>query len=317
MKPILLLFLAITGLTAPLSPADLAGKRIVFLGDSITAAGSYVSMTLYELLRQNPQADFDVISIGLSSETASCLSEPDHPFPRPCIRERLDRALAALKPDIVFACYGMNDGIYHPPSAERQTAYEKGVQSLIAKAKAAGVQQVFMLTPGTFDSVPVAKRVRREPPPKGYSYKTPFADYNDVLANYAKWIMTLNSQPGVHGIDLHQPMADFVAKRRQADPGYTLARDGIHPHAIGHLVMSQAILSGLGLQPRDDRETVLARMTKDPLYKLVDNYRRARSKGWLSYVGYTRGKSVKSDSIDATEAAASSQMQAINAMRRK
>ncbi|MFT5130798.1 MAG: lysophospholipase L1-like esterase [Rhodothermales bacterium] len=316
MKYLILLFLTLSTLAAPLTPKDLAGKRILFLGDSITAAGSYVSMTLYELLRQNPEADFDVVCIGLGSETASCLSEADHPFPRPCIHERLERALAAVKPDVVFACYGMNDGIYHPPSADRQVAYEDGIQMLIDKAKAAGVEHIVLLTPGTFDPVPVASKVRREPPEKGYSYKFPFADYNDVLANFAKWILAVE-QPGVHSVDLHQPMADFVATQRKANPGYTLARDGIHPQAIGHLVMAQSILAALGVQPEADRDAALARTHADPLYTLVDRYRKARSKAWLSYVGYTRGKTVKTDSIDAAEATARTQMQAINALRRR
>jgi lysophospholipase L1-like esterase len=312
MTRLLFVLLTASALAGPLTPKDLAGRRIMVLGDSITNSGSYVSMMLYELLRQHPDADFDVVSIGLSSETASCLSEADHPFPRPCIHERLDRALAAVKPDIVIACYGMNDGIYHPPSEERQRAYESGIQKLIDKAKAAGVDHVVLLTPGTFDNVPTARKVRREPPLKGFSYKAPYTDYNQVLANFADWIMSVK-QPGVHSIDIHRPMASFVADKRQDDPGYTLARDGIHPQPVGHLVMAQAILAGFGVQSAAD----LASVTADPLYKQVDAYRQLRSKGWLDYVGYTRGKTVKRDRIDDIEAAAAEQLQAINTLRRK
>ena len=45
------------------------------------------------------------------------MSEEGHAggkFPRPDLHERLDRALPKTKPDLVFACYGMNDGIYLP-----------------------------------------------------------------------------------------------------------------------------------------------------------------------------------------------------------
>ena len=90
----------------------LKAKRILFLGDSITNSGQYVGYIETQLRLQglNPMPEF--INLGLPSETCSGLSEPDHPFPRPDVHERLDRALAKIKPDVVFACYGMNDGIY-------------------------------------------------------------------------------------------------------------------------------------------------------------------------------------------------------------
>ena len=88
----------------------------MFFGDSITQNGLYVSLIEYALKKANPEVDYDIISIGLSSETVSCLSEEDHPFPRPCLKDRIDRALKEVQPDIIVANYGMNDGIYHPPS---------------------------------------------------------------------------------------------------------------------------------------------------------------------------------------------------------
>ena len=35
-------------------------------------------------------------------------------IPRPDLHERLERVLTQTKPDLVFARYGMNDGIYLP-----------------------------------------------------------------------------------------------------------------------------------------------------------------------------------------------------------
>src|SRR5687768_9469213 len=69
-------------------PADpLAGvARIVFLGDSITHSGQYVDEVEAELLLAYPGRRFEVISVGLSSETVSGLSEVGHAkgkFPRP------------------------------------------------------------------------------------------------------------------------------------------------------------------------------------------------------------------------------------------
>ena len=87
------------------------------LGDSITYGGEYVDQ--FELfLRANfPDRRFEVLDLGLPSETVSGLSEEGHAggkFPRPDLHERLERVLAKTKPDLVTACYGMNDGIYLP-----------------------------------------------------------------------------------------------------------------------------------------------------------------------------------------------------------
>src|SRR5258708_7017242 len=111
----------------------LAGQRVLFLGDSITQDGRYVSFLEYYLHAAGKSCD--LISIGLSSETVSGLTETSSPYPRPCILERVDRALKAVKPTVVFACYGMNDGIYHPSSPERLAAFTDGLRQLIAKVR--------------------------------------------------------------------------------------------------------------------------------------------------------------------------------------
>jgi lysophospholipase L1-like esterase len=294
-----------------LQPRELAGKRLVVLGDSITQQGTWVSFLEYYLLREFPALDFDLISVGLASETASGLSEEDHPFPRPCIHERLEAVLAATKPDILLACYGMNDGIYHPPSPEREAAYRAGILKLVAKAREAGVGTVVLLTPGTFEGS--EKKTVREPP---YGYKRPYRDYDGVLAGYAAWIMSL-AQPGVCSIDLHTPMAEFAARKRVDDPAFVLARDGIHPGPLGHLIMTEAILRSLGMPVPDDAEAELKRVLDDPLYKLAASHRQLRSDGWLPYIGYTRGRPFKTDSITETESKASDLMAQINALRRQ
>src|SRR3954465_6729297 len=131
----------------------LAHQRVLVLGDSITQDGRYVSFLEYYLQRLAPGTQCDLISIGLSSETVSGLTEPDAPEPRPCALERLNRALNAVKPQVVFACYGMNDGIYAPSSPERLAAFTNGLHQLIAKVRATGAQLV-LITPPVFDPLP-------------------------------------------------------------------------------------------------------------------------------------------------------------------
>ena len=88
-------------------------QKWLFLGDSIIQAGHYVDYIETWYLLNEAEAP-DIIDLGVSSETVSNSSEPDHPFARPWLHSRLDDVLARIQPDLVVACYGMNDGIYHP-----------------------------------------------------------------------------------------------------------------------------------------------------------------------------------------------------------
>ena len=295
-----------------LSAKDLAGKRIMVLGDSITQGGSYVSFLEYYLDKRYPDEKFDLVSIGLASETLSGLSEPGHPFPRPCVHERLERALAKVKPQVLIACYGMNDGIYHPQSAERMKAFQDGVLRMIRTAREHGVQRVVLLTPPVFD---VTAYVQVMKDGDEWHYFRPYVRYDDVLADYARWIMSLRMD-GVTTVDVHAEMSAALAERRKANPNYRLAGDGIHPGDLGHLIMAQAVLKGLGEKLPDSKpEDELQASLDDPLYAVVYQRRKLRSDGWLPYVGYTRGGTFHRDSIDDTEKAAGKLQQKIDLLR--
>ena len=283
---------------APLSAQDadaLAGKRVVFLGDSITQAGGYVAFTTYYLEKVYPKKDFDIIGLGLASETLSGLSEDGHAggkFPRPCLFERLGRVLEKAKPEVVFACYGMNDGIYLPLDKERFAAFQKGVTKLIEQCKAAGVKQVFLVTPPIYDSTPKAGAF----------------DYDAVLTEYAKWEAALKVD-GVTVIDLHTAMRK--ARDGRATP---FSADKVHPGDDGHLLIARTVLAALGVKPPDES---VATIKADPLFKLVEQKRGARSAAWMRHVGYTREATVKPEPLGTAEADAAKLQETIDALRRK
>jgi len=300
---------------ASIKPNLLAGKRVLWLGDSITQAGDYVTFVQYFLDKQYPSDSFDIVSIGLASETTSCLSEKEHPFPRPCVQERLQRALTLVKPDVVVACYGMNDGIYHPQSSERMAAFEAGIHKLISVAKAAHAS-VVLLTPPPFDSMPLKNLADIHAP--DFGYKTPYAGYDHVLEDYAHWEMQLPKTDASVVINLHGPMDAYLKKQRETNPGFTFAvKDGIHPNAAGHLLMARLVLAGLGVSvSHEELDVELERVQADPLYALVKSQREARSAGWLKYVGYTRESRVKVDSIADVEHANTSMQAQIDQVRK-
>ncbi len=154
---------------------------------------------------------------------------------------------------MLVACYGMNDGIYYPFSEERFAAYRRGMEKLVAAARAAGAR-VTLLTPPPFDSL--AKQKRGGVFPFGreeYGYRTPFQGYDEVLERYARWILETDWPEGVRTADTHEPLVRLVAAQRRHDVEFTVSPDGIHPDALGHWAMAKALLAGWGLLPNQTR----------------------------------------------------------------
>src|SRR4051812_9459190 len=186
------------------SPILPTAKRIIFLGDSITYGGYYVDDFELYLRCRYPDRKFEVIDVGLPSETVSGLSEDGHAggkFPRPDLHERLDRVLAKAKPDLVFACYGMNDGIYLPLDEGRFSKYRDGILKLRAKVTAAGAKIVH-LTPPTFHHLDA----RPKPGPDGKAPASLLGGYNEVLDRYSAWLLDQKRTSGWQVIDIHGPM---------------------------------------------------------------------------------------------------------------
>ncbi len=264
----------------------LARERWLFLGDSITQAGHYTDYIETWMLL-NAAAAPEIINLGLSSETVSGLSEPDHPFPRPCLHTRLDRVLERIKPDLVIACYGMNCGIYHPFSEERFKAYQTGISKLITDAQAIGAK-VILLTPP-----PYAGRVKpRTPPAEGetFSYKRPASDYNDVLSLYADWILSLDQKNGIRAFTIRPPIEKFMEKCYPKEP--------IHPNKFGHELMAESLLQALG----KDTGTMTDDPRRNRVIALVKEQRLAYDRALLNDIGHGNKNVLKKATLPLAEA---------------
>jgi lysophospholipase L1-like esterase len=218
------------------SPAKAAAMltgvhRIVFMGDSITQAGDYVVDCECWLLARGFQAE--VINLGLASETATDLTtvenEPHkerYGFGRPFVSERLDRALAAAKPDLLFACYGMNDGGSLPPDATGTRRFAEAITKLREAATEAGVKRVVLCTPPVYDD-------------KGKQERN-VQDEN--LGRYTEWLLSKRAD-GWDVVDIHTPMQRALHEGRKGNPAFELAPDGVHPGRQGHWLMAREILT--------------------------------------------------------------------------
>ncbi|QDU64835.1 GDSL-like Lipase/Acylhydrolase [Planctomycetes bacterium Pan216] len=230
------------------------GETIVFVGDSITQGGDYIGMVEDYLVTRFPDQKFRVINTGLSSETVSGTTEPDHDPPRPCLHDRFDRDVAPLKPDVMIACYGMNDGNYHPFSEERFLKYQAGVRRLIDRAEELGARLI-ILTPPPYDPY---RRKLSDAEVVHYGYKFPAVDYDDVLERYGHWLIGLRGEGYTVG-DVGTTMRDHLARQRAKKVSYTLARDGVHPQATGHWLMAQALLQALNAPGRSGECSINAK----------------------------------------------------------
>jgi lysophospholipase L1-like esterase len=282
---------ASNGILPELVPAGV--KRVLFLGDSITYQGSYVVFTETYFRTRHPERSVQFINAGLGSETVSGLSEPEHVtrngFARPDLHERLGRVLAQSKPDLIIACYGMNDGIYLPLEAERLQKYEEGIAWLRAEAAKAGAK-ILLVTPPVFDEV-----------------KGGHAGYGATLDHYAEWLVSRRTE-GWDVADLHTPMKVCLAEHRAKDAGFAFARDGVHPDDLGHWVMARAILSHLGAKDvaemEDPKAVVSAIPHGEELLGLVRQRQNLLRDAWLTATGHKRPGVKKGLPLDQAEAKA-------------
>jgi lysophospholipase L1-like esterase len=281
-------FALVVGLVLALVPPSsaegkppLAGiRRVIFLGDSITYGGDYVDQFELFLRLDDPQHPVEVLDLGLPSETVSGLSEQGHAdgkFPRPDLHERLDRVLEKTKPDLVFACYGMNDGIYMPYSEERMDAFRSGMRRLHEKVTARGAKIVH-LTPPVFDAVPLGEKTS----PDGIG--APFAGYDQVLQKYSAWLLE-QRVAGWQVIDLHGPMLRALQAKRAENPAFRFANDGVHCDAAGHAIMAAALIDGIYDSAKFQPDAAAEHSTA---LKLIRQRRKILSDAWLTACGHQR-----------------------------
>jgi lysophospholipase L1-like esterase len=273
---------ALLFLSATAQPISTNAHTILFLGNSITYAGSYITDIEACYIVWHPQQKIEFINLGLPSETVSGLSEPGHAggrFPRPDLHERLHRILAEIKPDLIFACYGMNDGIYMPFDEERFQKYKDGMNWLHDTLVKTGAR-VIILTPPVFDELRGAN-----------------TGYANVLDKYADWLLAQRKVAKWEIADIHYPMKKYLEAHRKVDAafgidGFALANDGVHPGDAGHWLMAKQLLTYVNEKKAAAYPAVNAAMgydiNGDKILKLVTERQGFMKDAWLTETGHKR-----------------------------
>lgn len=266
--------------TSNAQPFSTTTKKVLFLGNSITYGGQYITDIEAYCTINYPDQKIEFINMGLPSETVAGLSEPGHAggkFPRPDLHERLDRIMALVKPDLVFACYGMNDGLYMPFEEGRFVKYKEGINWLHDKYVKAGIR-IIHLTPPIYDELRGGK--------KGYAA---------VLDRYSDWLLA-QRKTGWEVADIHYPMKKYLEAHRKVDAvfnieGFYLAADGVHPAEVGHWIMAKELLLYMGEKQVVSGANVLAVIKhpkKEELFKLVAQKQSMMKDAWLTAAGHKR-----------------------------
>lgn len=276
-------------------------KRIVFLGDSITQGGDYV--TDFECWLLANGIKIETLNLGLASETASDLTAEEnnqhlktYGFGRPMVSERLDRAILATKPDLLFICYGMNDGSSLPANDQGDSRFAAAINHLRELGLKSGVKHLVFCTPPVRDD-------------KGDA-ALKFHDEN--LTRYSKWLLTKRAA-GWDVVDFHGPMRKALDEGRAKNPAFSLSSDGVHPDRQGHWIMARELLTqflGAKLNGATSAETLFSSHGSE-IRNQVHQRMGVLFNAWMSTIGHTRpgvpgGPGTKPDSsiAQATESAA-------------
>ena len=207
--------------------------RIVFIGDSVTDAGSvnpvgegsnnlgtgYVRVIDNMLTAYYPELVLKIYNSGINGHTSRSLVN------------RFDNDVLAFKPDYISICVGINDAYqffdsrFLPDKVVTLTEYEKNLTNMIEKSVKTA-KKVFIMSP---------------------YYMEPFKDdqIRSLMDKYTEVCKNLSEKYGCEFINL-QELFDNYCKFRH--PTF-LARDGIHPNPIGATLIAYEFLKHCDFDP--------------------------------------------------------------------
>lgn len=202
-----------------------SGDKVLFIGDSITDCDrrgnakplgtGYVKLVADLIFARYPELKIEIVNMGVSGDTVKHLAA------------RWDTDVIAQNPDWLFISIGINDvwrqldsngvgAVYLPE-------YEELYRSILRKTRAATKAKICLMETGV---------IGEDLNSQG----------NKLLEPYNEVIHKLADEFGLTVVPINQDFRRCLAAR----PEVKLTHDGVHPTAIGHMVMALSVLGSVG-----------------------------------------------------------------------
>ncbi|MCH8922212.1 MAG: SGNH/GDSL hydrolase family protein [Planctomycetes bacterium] len=200
------------------------GDRVVFLGDSITAAGArkngFISMMRAVTDKKHADLKVQLIGAGISGHKV------------PDCQKRLQRDVIDRKPTIVFIYIGIND-VWHSKRGRgtSKERFEMGLRRMIARINEAGAR-VILCTPTVIgEKVNGANKL-----------DSMLDEYSDISRKVAR---DTKSQM----LDLRKQFVAHLAKanKEKNKSRGVLTSDGVHLNRPGNRFVANLMLEALGV----------------------------------------------------------------------
>jgi lysophospholipase L1-like esterase len=212
------------------------GDKVVFLGDSITAAHRYDRIVENYTLLRFPERRVQFFNAGKGGDTATGALT------------RLEREVFARHATVLIVAFGVNDiGWGMKADAEHKQQYLTGIRKIVEAGQQHGVR-VFICS---------AAITNQEPDKAETGFLQSMCDEG---LNLAKSL-------GAGAIEIQRPMREvqrrlIAVNAAQKDPKKPVllhVADGVHLNEPGHMAMALAILKGLGAPAEVSAATIDAK----------------------------------------------------------
>lgn len=205
--------------------------RVIFVGNSITEAGAYVSYIYLYYMTHFPNRKLVILNGGVGGDKASD------------ILRRLDYDILAKNPNVLVLTFGMNDTGYFEfnnnnadkTAAERIEASRKSYMLIEQRLlKLTGIRKILMSSPPYDETAKIGGNLFRGK----HKAMLEVVKFQEAAAKRNNWPFA----------DLFRPMTELNAQLQQKDSAFTLiGADRVHPGNAGHLVMASLFLQSQGL----------------------------------------------------------------------
>ncbi len=193
-------------------------KKVVFFGDSITAAGirpgGYIKMMDSLIKQEGQENNYDLIGAGVSGDKIYDLYL------------RIEEDVLKQSPDIVVIYVGVND-VWHKASSGTGTDYPKFgkfYEAVVKKLQNAGIQ-VIVCTPAVIGE------------------KTDNSNQQDGDLNfYSNWLRSFTAKKNIPLVDLRNGFIQYNLKNNpQNKESGILTTDRVHLTPAGNLFVAESM----------------------------------------------------------------------------